>query len=46
MLALAPLDALTKARQAFQQLEDALQSSLGLPTSLWQHPIRGSGTTP
>ena len=34
--ALARLDALTQARQATGQLEDALQSPLGLPDSVWQ----------
>jgi outer membrane protein TolC len=36
--ALARLDALTKSQQAFQQLEDALQSPLGLPAALWEYP--------
>ena len=38
--ALARLDALSKSQQTFQQLEDALQSPLGLPATLWQHPPR------
>lgn len=40
--ALARLDALTKSQQALQQLEDALQSPLGLPDSLWQRQPRRS----
>lgn len=40
--ALARLDALVKARQAAGQLEDALQSPLGLPASVWQNPPRVS----
>jgi outer membrane protein TolC len=38
--ALARLDALTKSQQAFQQLEDALQTPIGLPSSLWQYSPR------
>jgi outer membrane protein, heavy metal efflux system len=38
--ALARLDALAKSQQALQQLEDALQSPLGLPATLWQHAPR------
>jgi cobalt-zinc-cadmium efflux system outer membrane protein len=34
--ALARLDTLVKAQQAAGQLEDALQSPLGLPASVWQ----------
>ena len=34
--ALGRMDAFSKSLQAFQQLEDALQSPLGLPPSLWQ----------
>ena len=44
--ALARLDALTKAQQAYQQLEDALQSPIGLPVSLWQHPLREPAVAP
>jgi outer membrane protein TolC len=36
--ALARLDALTKSQQALQQLEDAMQSPLGLPAALWEYP--------
>jgi outer membrane protein TolC len=38
--ALARLDALTKSQQAYQQLEDALQSPMGLPETLWHYPPR------
>jgi outer membrane protein TolC len=38
--ALARLDALSKSQQALQQLEDALQSPLGLPETLWQYQPR------
>jgi outer membrane protein TolC len=34
------LDSLAKAQQALGQLEDALQSPLGLPATLWQNPPR------
>jgi outer membrane protein, heavy metal efflux system len=34
--ALARLDALAKSQQSLGQLEDALQSPLGLPASVWQ----------
>lgn len=40
--ALARLDALVKAQQAAGQLEDALQSPLGLPAAVWQSPPRVS----
>jgi outer membrane protein TolC len=43
--ALARLDALTKSQQALGQLEDALQSSLGVPTSAWQTSPRASSTS-
>jgi cobalt-zinc-cadmium efflux system outer membrane protein len=36
--ALGRMDALAKSLLAFQQLEDALQSPLGLPPQLWQQP--------
>lgn len=39
---LTRLDALVKAQQAAGQLEDALQSPLDLPDSLWQSPPRRS----
>jgi outer membrane protein TolC len=42
--ALARLDALSKSQQALQQLEDALQSPLGLPETLWQYQPRRSQT--
>ena len=42
--ALARLDALTKSQQALGQLEDALQSPLHLPATLWQTPPRSSET--
>lgn len=35
-ISLARLDALAKAQQALGQLEDALQSPLGLPASTWE----------
>jgi outer membrane protein, heavy metal efflux system len=38
--ALARLDTLAKSQQALQQLEDALQSPLGLPPGLWQRQPR------
>jgi len=38
--ALARQDALTKVAQSAGQLEDALQSPLGLPASVWQQPSR------
>ena len=38
--ALARLDALSKSQQALQQLEDALQSPVGLPAGLWQFAPR------
>ncbi len=38
--ALARLDALARAREALGQLEDALQSPLGLPPEAWQIPPR------
>jgi outer membrane protein, heavy metal efflux system len=44
--ALARLDAITKSQQAFQQLEDALQSPIGLPEGLWQQPPRQPQTAP
>ncbi|MFO1500098.1 MAG: TolC family protein [Verrucomicrobiota bacterium] len=44
--ALGRMDALSKSLQAFQQLEDALQSPLGLPPSLWQQQPRRSGAAP
>jgi cobalt-zinc-cadmium efflux system outer membrane protein len=40
--ALARLDALVKSQQALLQLEDALQSPLGLPESIWQNSPRVS----
>ena len=40
--ALARLDALTKSQQALGQLEDALQSPLGLPATAWQNSPRSS----
>ena len=40
--ALARLDALVKSQQALVQLEDALQSPLGLPASVWQTSPRVS----
>ena len=40
--ALARLDALVKSQQALVQLEDALQSPLGLPASIWQTSPRVS----
>ncbi len=40
--ALARLDALVKSQQALVQLEDALQSPLGLPESIWQTSPRVS----
>jgi cobalt-zinc-cadmium efflux system outer membrane protein len=40
--ALARLDALVKSQQALVQLEDALQSPLGLPASVWQTAPRVS----
>lgn len=43
--AIARLDALTKARQALGQVEDALQSPLGLPPSLWQMSHRSAEPT-
>jgi outer membrane protein TolC len=42
--ALARLDALSKSLQALQQLEDALQSPLGLPETLWQYQPRRQQT--
>jgi outer membrane protein, heavy metal efflux system len=39
---LAHLDALTKSQQAYQELEDALQSPLGLSPTLWQVTPRPS----
>jgi outer membrane protein TolC len=44
--ALGRMDALTKSLQAFQQLEDALQSPLGLPASLWQEPPQRTAAAP
>ena len=41
--ALARQDALAKAYLATGQLEDALQSPLGLPESVWQEPARTAG---
>ncbi len=38
--AVARLEALTQSQQARGQLEDALQSPLGLPATLWQAPPR------
>jgi hypothetical protein len=43
--ALARLDALAKSQQALGKLEDALQSPLGLPASVWQAPPRISETS-
>ena len=43
-VALARLDAITKSLQARGQLEDALQSPLGLPPSFWQNVPRLSKT--
>jgi outer membrane protein, heavy metal efflux system len=42
--ALARLEALTKSQQALGQLEDALQSPLGLPATFWQNSPRLSET--
>lgn len=42
--ALARLDATVKAQSALGQLEDAMQSPLGLPASAWQHAPRLSET--
>ena len=39
-ISLARLDALAKAQQALGQLEDALQSPLGLPASTWEDAPR------
>ena len=36
--ALARLDALLQAQQAVGQLEDAVQSPLGLPSAVWEKP--------
>ena len=41
--ALAWQDALTKAALAAGQLEDALQSPIGLPESVWQQSARAAG---
>ena len=43
--ALARLDALVKAQQVLGQLEDALQSPLGLPDAVWQTSPRISETS-
>lgn len=43
--ALARLDALMQAQQAVGQLEDAVQSPLGLPSDVWEQPPRSSGST-
>jgi hypothetical protein len=43
--ALARLDALVKSQQALGQLEDALQSPLGLPYAVWQTSPRISETS-
>ena len=43
-VALARLDAITKSLHARAQLEDALQSPLGLPPSVWQNAPRVSAT--
>lgn len=43
--ALARLDALLQAQQAAGQLEDAIQSPLGLPDAVWEEPPRASETT-
>jgi cobalt-zinc-cadmium efflux system outer membrane protein len=40
--ALARLDALLQAQQAVGQLEDAVQSPLGLPSAVWEKPPRTS----
>jgi cobalt-zinc-cadmium efflux system outer membrane protein len=40
---LARQDAVTKVCQAAGQLEDALQSPLGLPDSVWQNSARTTG---
>jgi hypothetical protein len=42
--ALACQDARTKSQQALGQLEDALQSPIGLDAALWQTPPRISET--
>jgi outer membrane protein TolC len=44
-VALARLDALSKSQLALAQLEDALQSPLGLPVSAWQAAPRISAVT-
>jgi outer membrane protein TolC len=43
--ALSRQDALTKAAQATGQLEDALQSPLGLPQSVWEKSARTAGVS-
>ena len=43
--ALTRQDALTKTSQAMGQLEDALQSPLGLPDSVWQQSARTAGAS-
>jgi outer membrane protein, heavy metal efflux system len=43
--ALARLDALLQAQQAAGQLEDAVQSPLGLPSALWENPPQPSEST-
>jgi outer membrane protein, heavy metal efflux system len=42
--ALARLEALAKSQQAFGQLEDALQSPLGVPAAIEQEPSRATFT--
>jgi outer membrane protein, heavy metal efflux system len=44
--ALGRMDAFAKSLLVFQQLEDALQSPLGLPAQLWQQPPRRAEATP
>jgi cobalt-zinc-cadmium efflux system outer membrane protein len=43
--ALDRLDALMQAQQAVGQLEDAVQSPLGLPSAVWEQPPRGPDST-
>ncbi len=44
--ALARLDALTQSQRILGQLEDALQSPIGLPASAWQAWVRNPESTP
>lgn len=43
--ALARLDAVVQAQQAIGQLEDAVQSPLGLPSAVWEQPPRADSST-